>query len=163
MRIRLLISLLLLLPIFLSAQEVLKGRVVKIADGDTFTLLVDEHEQVKIRLYGIDAPEKKQAFGNKSKEFLSTLIWGEDVSVVALYKDRYGRTVGKVSTPNFGDVNYEMIRSGYAWHYKKYSKDQKYADAETYARENKLGIWHDEKPMTPEEYRKMKRDHKCQQ
>ena len=105
------------MPLILFAQ-VLTGRVVKIADGDTFTLLVNGNEQVKIRLDGIDAPEKGQAYGDKAKEYLSSMIWREPVTVNVKSKDRYGRSIGKVSTPTISDVNLEMIRAGYAWQYR---------------------------------------------
>ena len=105
----LIISILLMLPTILFAQ-VISGKVVKIADGDTFTLLVNNHDQVKVRLDGIDAPEKKQAFGNKAKQYLSSMIWGTPVTVKVLKKDRYGRSIGKVSTSRFKDVNLEMIK-----------------------------------------------------
>ncbi|MBO6252486.1 MAG: thermonuclease family protein, partial [Bacteroidaceae bacterium] len=84
-------------PLFLSAQ-MLNGKVVKIADGDTFTLLVNGKEQVKIRIDGIDAPEKGQAYGNRAKEYLSGMIWGEVITVQVKKKDRYGRSIGRVST-----------------------------------------------------------------
>ncbi len=148
-------SLLLMIPSMLFAQ-VLSGKVVKIADGDTFTLLVNNHEQVKVRLDGIDAPEKKQAFGNKAKQYLSSMIWGVPVTVKVLKKDRYGRSIGKVSTAKVKDVNLEMIKAGYAWHYKEYNKDKSYASAENNARKRKLGIWKDKNPIKPQVFRKTK-------
>lgn len=152
----LIISILLVLPTLLSAQ-VLSGKVVKIADGDTFTLLVNNHDQVKVRLDGIDAPEKKQAFGNKAKQFLSSMIRGVPVTVKVLKKDRYGRSIGKVSTAKVKDVNLEMIKAGYAWHYKEYNKEKSYASAEINARKRKLGLWQDRNPIKPQDFRKMKR------
>ena len=152
----LIISILLVLPTLLSAQ-VLSGKVVKIADGDTFTLLVNNHDQVKVRLDGIDAPEKKQAFGNKAKQYLSSMIWGTPVTVKVLKKDRYGRSIGKVSTSKVKDVNLEMIKAGYAWHYKEYNKEKSYASAEINARKRKLGLWQDRNPIKPQDFRKMKR------
>ena len=148
-------SLLLMIPSMLFAQ-VLSGKVVKIADGDTFTLLVNNHDQVKVRLDGIDAPEKKQAFGNKAKQYLSSMIWGVPVTVKVLKKDRYGRSIGKVSTAKVKDVNLEMIKAGYAWHYKEYNKDKSYASAENNARKRKLGIWKDKNPIKPQVFRKTK-------
>lgn len=155
----LIISILLVLPTLLSAQ-VLSGKVVKIADGDTFTLLVNNHDQVKVRLDGIDAPEKKQAFGNKAKQYLSSMIWGTPVTVKVLKKDRYGRSIGKVSTSRFKDVNLEMIKAGYAWHYKEYNDDKTYASAEVSARKNKKGLWQDKNPVKPQDFRKIKRQKK---
>lgn len=144
-----------MLPTILFAQ-VISGKVVKIADGDTFTLLVNNHDQVKVRLDGIDAPEKKQAFGNKAKQYLSSMIWGTPVTVKVYKKDRYGRSIGKVSTSKFKDVNLEMIKAGYAWHYKEYNDDKTYASAEVSARKRKLGIWKDKNPIKPQVFRKTK-------
>ena len=155
----LIISILLMLPTILFAQ-VISGKVVKIADGDTFTLLVNNHDQVKVRLDGIDAPEKKQAFGNKAKEYHSSMIWGTPVTVKVLKKDRYGRSIGKVSTSRFKDVNLEMIKAGYAWHYKEYNDDKTYASAEVSARKNKKGLWQDKNPVKPQDFRKIKRQKK---
>ena len=155
----LIISILLMLPTILFAQ-VISGKVVKIADGDTFTLLVNNHDQVKVRLDGIDAPEKKQAFGNKAKQYLSSMIWGTPVTVKVLKKDRYGRSIGKVSTSKFKDVNLEMIKAGYAWHYKEYNDDKTYASAEISARKNKRGLWRDKNPIKPQDFRKIKRQKK---
>ena len=148
-------SLLLMIPSMLFAQ-VLSGKVVKIADGDTFTLLVNNHDQVKVRLDGIDTPENKQSFGNKAKQYLSSMIWGVPVTVKVLKKDRYGRSIGKVSTAKVKDVNLEMIKAGYAWHYKEYNKDKSYASAENNARKRKLGIWKDKNPIKPQVFRKTK-------
>ena len=147
------------MPLILFAQ-VLTGRVVKIADGDTFTLLVNGNEQVKIRLDGIDAPEKGQAYGNKAKEYLSGMILGEPVTVNVKSKDRYGRSIGKVSTPTISDVNLEMIRAGYAWLYRDYNNDKTYTAAENQARKNMRGLWQDKNPIRPQDFRKMKRNKK---
>lgn len=154
------ICLLFLLSMFhlsLSAQQILSGRVVKVADGDTFTLLVNGHEQVKVRLEGIDAPEKKQAFGIKAKEFLSSMIWNQgEVTISVSKKDRYGRFVAKVSTSSVEDVNLEMIKAGYAWHYTDYSNDELYSVAESKAREDRVGLWQDPDPIRPQDFRKKK-------
>jgi len=141
----------------LSAQ-VLTGRAVKIIDGDTFTLLVNEHEQVKIRLDGIDAPEKGQAYGNRAKEYLSSMIWGESLTVIIKSKDRYGRFIGKVCTSTISDVNLEMISAGYAWQYRDYNNDNSYTVAENQARKNMRGLWQDKNPIRPQDFRKMKRN-----
>ena len=108
---RILITILIMFPLLLSAQT-LKGRAVRIADGDTFTLLVNGNEQVTIRIDGIDAPEKKQDFGNRAKQYLSDMIWNKELIVKFSKKDRYGRSIGKVSTPEIQDVGLEMIKAG---------------------------------------------------
>lgn len=144
----------------LSLADNLQGRVVGIADGDTVTILDVSNTQFKIRLMGIDAPEKKQAFGNKSKEHLSNLVYNKQVTVEYYKKDKYGRTVGKILVDGV-DANLEQVKTGMAWHYKKYQKEQtledrlKYTQAEEYAGKNKIGLWIDAGPTPPWEYRKL--------
>jgi len=136
--LRLTIVLLAFSPAVFAAD--LNGRVVGIADGDTFTLLTSDKQQIKIRLAEIDAPESGQPYGNKSKQALSGLIFGKDVRVVVQTTDRYGRTVGR---PYVGelDVCEEMVRVGAAWVYKQYVVDRSLFDVENEAREAKRGLW----------------------
>lgn len=142
----------------ISYAQALTGRVVKIADGDTFTLLTADNEQVKVRLDGIDAPEKGQPFANRAKEYLSSMIWNDSTIVVTVIKkDHYGRSVARISTAGIPDVNIEMIKAGFAWHYKDYNSDSAYAEAEIQARENRLGLWQDASPVRPQDYRKERR------
>ena len=135
------------------------GRIVGISDGDTVTLLDANKRQYKIRLTGIDAPEKKMPFGQRSKEHLSDLIFSKDVLVETEKLDRYGRTLGKILFDR-NDINLAMINAGLAWHYKKYQKDQSrsdrllYAHAEEQARQHRLGLWRDPNPTAPWEWRK---------
>ncbi|WP_103600326.1 thermonuclease family protein [Campylobacter concisus] len=128
----------------------LSGKVVSIHDGDTITVLSGK-EQTKVRLYGIDAPEKKQDYGQKSKQFLANLIAGEVVEVDERGKDRYKRTLGIIHYKG-QDINAQMVLNGYAWAYEKYSR--MYADQEKLARENKLGLWQSSDPTPPWEWRK---------
>ena len=125
-------------------------KVIKISDGDTITILTQEKQQVKVRLYGIDAPEKKQPYGQKSKQFLSNLIAGRSVEIQEKGKDRYKRVLGIVYLDG-QDINEQMVLSGYAWAYVKYSKI--YASQELKARSQNLGLWRD-KPIPPWEWRK---------
>jgi endonuclease YncB( thermonuclease family) len=124
----------------------IKGRVVGVHDGDTCTVLDANKTQYKIRFDGIDAPELKQDFGQRAKQNLSDLIFGKDVVVISNKMDKYGRTVGKVII-NGTDANLHQIKSGYAWHYKKYQDEQTpedriaYAQAETEARAAVRGMW----------------------
>ena len=97
----------------------LHGKVVGVADGDTVTVLDAEKHQHKIRLAGIDAPEKAQAFGQASKKSLSDMIFGREVDVKWDKRDRYGRIIGKISA-NQTDVCLEQVRRGMAWHNKQY-------------------------------------------
>lgn len=142
-----------------SIADTLKGRVTRILDGDTIEVIDAANTPFRIRLMGIDAPEKKQAFGNKSKEFLSSLVYDKQVAVEFNKKDRYGRIVGKITVSGV-DANLEQIKSGMAWHYKKYQKEQpeddrsKYARSEDEARERKRGLWIVPKPIPPWDWRK---------
>jgi len=155
---------LLLTTLFVSSPsyaDTLQGLVVRIADGDTVTVLDSSNTQWKIRLMGIDAPEKKQAFGSKSKQHLSDLVFNKQVKVDYSKKDRYGRTVGKLLV-NGVDANLEQVKAGMAWHYKKYQKEQSvedrnlYAQAEDEARAGKRGLWIDKDPVPPWEFRRNK-------
>lgn len=137
----------------------LTGRVVGVADGDTITVLDDSNTQHKIRLGGIDAPEKKQAFGNVSKKSLSDLVFNKSVDVEWYKEDRYGRKVGKVMF-DAEDVNLEQIKRGMAWFYKKYKGELAQEDrimyerAQQEAETNQLGLWNDKYPIPPWEFRK---------
>ena len=151
------------LLIAIPAQaDTLQGRVVRIADGDTVTVLDASKTQWKIRLMGIDAPEKKQAFGNKSKQHLSDLVFNKQVTVEYSKQDRYGRTVGKIFVDGI-DANLEQVKAGLAWHYKKYQKEQTpedrvlYAHAEDQAKADKRGLWLDLDPIAPWDFRKQQK------
>ncbi len=147
---------LLFLSLSLFSAEI-KGKVVAVTDGDTITVL-DEMDKgnFKIRLDKIDAPEKKQAFGNKAKQFLSSLIFGKQVTVRYKAVDRYGRIVGVVYCDG-AEINLVMVQNGYAWHYCHYDKTPAYIQAEKQARADKKGLWVSNVPMNPYEFRKMKK------
>ena len=129
------------------------------ADGDTITVLDANRQQNKVRLTGIDAPEKFQPFGNRSRQHLSALVHGRDVVVEWNKRDRYGRILGKVLVGSV-DANLEQIRAGLAWHYKQYEREQSREDRETYAsaeldaRTAKRGLWIDPAPIPPWEFRR---------
>jgi len=144
-----------LFAILLADPVEIQGRVVSITDGDTIKVLV-EKEQIVVRLEGIDAPESKQPFGTKSKEALAALCHEKNVVVRSTGKDRYGRTLGTVKVDKT-DVNAEMVKTGFAWHYKQYSKDAELGKLEDSARESKLGLWADKDPVPPWEWRKTER------
>ena len=137
----------------------LQGKVIGVADGDTVTLLDAQKNQHKIRLQGIDAPEKAQAFGNKSKQSLHEMVHGKEVFVDVQKKDKYGRSVGKILV-NQTDACLEQIKRGMAWHYKQYANEQSpedrdvYAQAESTARAQSLGLWKDKSPTPPWAFRK---------
>jgi endonuclease YncB( thermonuclease family) len=141
--------------------ELLSGKVVGVSDGDTITVLDSAKTQHKIRLTGIDAPEKAQAFGQASKKSLSDLVFSKDVVVSWEKRDRYQRILGKVLL-NDQDICLEQVKRGMAWHYKKYQRDQSQSDRKSYslaekeAREKRLGLWTDESPVEPSEFRHKK-------
>lgn len=138
--------------------ETLQGKVVGISDGDTITVLDSSKTQHKVRLAGIDAPEKSQPFGERSKQHLSEMVFAKTVTVAWNKTDRYGRTVGKVVV-NGQDANLSQIQTGLAWHYKQYEKEQSaadrssYAQAEIDARARRSGLWHDAMPVPPWDFR----------
>lgn len=134
------------------ADSVYEGRVVGVSDGDTITVLVGGHEQIKVRLAEIDAPEKAQAFGQRSKQSLSDMAFGKTVRVEQRDVDRYGRVVGRVFTEGT-DVNAEQVRQGMAWVYRQYARDTTLLTIEKEAREARRGLWSDPYPVPPWEYR----------
>jgi micrococcal nuclease len=143
-------TLLLALTCLISADS-LTGKVVKVTDGDTITVLV-EQRQVKVRLSEIDAPEIKQDFGRKSKNALAGLVFGKEVRVIAHGNDRYGRTIGDVFVGQT-NVNEKLVEEGWAWNFLKYSKSQRLADLEKGARDAKRGLWAGTTPIAPWDYR----------
>jgi len=121
-------------------HEELTGRVVSIADGDTFTLLTADKQRVRVRLTEIDAPESGQPWGRRAKEALSGLVFSQTVRVVSAGLDRYGRTLGRVFV-NGKDVNAEMVRSGAAHAYRQYLTDKSFLAMEEQARTARRGLW----------------------
>ena len=148
----------LLISSFISA-ETIQGKVVRVADGDTITVLDQSNTQHKIRLAGIDAPEKGMPFGQKSKQHLSDLVARKLVQVETTKVDRYGRNVGKVLVDGL-DANLAQVEAGFAWHYKAYEREQSVVDRQTYdkaeklAREARKGLWLDREPVPPWEWRR---------
>jgi len=136
-----------------STEKHLALKVVSVHDGDTLTGINDAKEQVKVRLDAIDAPELGQPFGQASKRALSEKVFGKDVVVIAKTKDKYGRTVGHVMIDG-RDANLEMLEAGMAWHYKHYDHNARLARAEEEARAAKKGLWADESPVPPWDWRK---------
>lgn len=165
----------LLLPVMLmmgtsASAETLTGKVVGVSDGDTITVLDANREQYKIRISGIDAPEKAQPFGQRSKESMSALVFGKDVDVQWNKRDRYQRIVGKVMVADPGclvdqcpktlDAGLAQITGGLAWWYRKYMKEQSPEDAQRYevaeqeAQSRRVGLWADGQPTPPWDWRK---------
>jgi endonuclease YncB( thermonuclease family) len=143
----------------LSLAEELIGKVIKVSDGDTITVIDSNNQKHKIRLKGIDAPESQQTFGDVSTQSLSELVYDKEVLVTWDKKDRYYRILGKVIVEG-NDANYEQLKKGLAWYYKQYEKDlndedkKKYSEAEERARNYTEGLWADSNSIPPWEFRR---------
>jgi len=152
LRVELAMVFLLLASVLLAAEpktKTLVGKVVAVADGDTLTVLVNK-TQHRIRLHGIDCPERKQPFGTKPKKLTGDLAFGKVVSVEVVDRDRYGRDVGVVTLPDGSNLNHTLVKAGLAWWYRKYSpKDKTLAALETVARKARVDLWSDSKPIPP--------------
>jgi endonuclease YncB( thermonuclease family) len=150
--------LLLFIPLTVHAADI-TGLIVGVHDGDTVTLLDAQHQQHKIRLAGIDAPELHQAFGQKSKSNLSAMVFNREVSAECGKTDKYKRQVCKIIVDGV-DANLAQVEAGMAWHYKQYAKEQSpkdredYEVAENFAKMRRLGLWSDKNPVPPWEWRR---------
>lgn len=137
----------------------LSGVVVALSDGDTVTVLDDARQQHKVRLAGIDAPEKHQPFGDRAKQALALLAFRKQVTVEWHKQDRYSRLVGVLRVDSV-DVGLELVRAGLAWHYVAYEREQSasdrkaYSEGESHARASHLGVWSDPDPTPPWEFRR---------
>lgn len=158
-------ALLLVLLLHATAHAVpliLQGRIVRVMDGDTVTLLDERQTLHKIRLAGIDAPESAMPYGQKATLYLMSLVFGKDVEAVTYKQDRYGRTVATLML-GAQDINLAMVQAGLAWHYKRYAKEQPaaqaraYAQAEELARKQNLALWQESDPNAPWDWRKSRR------
>ncbi len=142
------------------AQVKISGTVYGVSDGDTIKIRSQSGKEVKVRFHGIDAPESKQAFGGKSKQTLSDLVYRKPVTVIVVDVDRYGRSVGKVYLQDKAKtyVNLRMVQAGMAWWFDRYApNDRDLRDGMMVARRAKKGLWADPRPVAPWEYRKAQR------
>jgi micrococcal nuclease len=143
-----------LLPLMVAAQTTtLKGKAVRIIDGDTFDLLVGTTTH-RIRLASIDAPEKKQDFANASTQYLAQLCKDQLLIVVVNSTDRNKRKIADVFTQQKLWINKALVQKGLAWHYTIYSSSKELAKAELVARKQKIGLWSLKNPVAPWEWRK---------
>ena len=133
-------------------REPFDAKVVGVSDGDTITVLHGT-TPVKVRLNGIDCPEKRQPFGSRAKQLTSELAFGKTVTVRPVGKDRYGRTLADVTLPDGRVLNQELVAAGMAWHYTQYSKDKSLARLERQAREARVGLWSEARPVAPWDFR----------
>lgn len=135
------------------SAETLKGEVVAVADGDTLTIQTKTGQREKVRLYGIDAPERDQAYGEESFRLLHLLLFHKKVTIQTEDRDDYNRVLGVVFHKGT-NINIEMVKRGAAWHYKHYAPDStELAEAETAARKAKLGLWKTGNPTAPWDFR----------
>lgn len=151
---------------FLIAQaQSFSGTVVGVTDGDTIKVLKAENQryrEIKVRFHGVDAPESKQAFGTKAKQFVSNLVFRKQVRVEQVVIDRYGRLVGRVYyTSTDGKerlLNLDCVKAGMAWWYDHYApNDVSLRDAQEAARRVRIGLWSDPSPVAPWDYRRSQR------
>lgn len=156
-----------LIPWGSAAADTLSGLVVTVSDGDTVRVLDAHRVSHRVRLAGIDAPERGQPFSRRAKQHLAGLVHGREVQVEWNKLDRYGRIVGKVIADDL-DVCREMVAAGLAWHYKAYQQEQtagdrnSYSDAEDAARREHVGLWSELPAVPPWEYRAWRRGQRAQ-
>lgn len=145
-----------------AVADVINGVVVSISDGDTLTLLDQQNQEHKIRLQGIDAPEKRQPWGRRSTQNLGTLVFKKKVSGECSKVDRYGRNICKILIDG-QDANLAQIKAGMAWWYRTYATEQTqsdrsiYAAAEAFAKATRVGLWTESNPQPPWEWRRDRR------
>lgn len=155
-RIILIVSIILCWPL---AAHAWVAKVISVTDGDTVRVYSKEQGLVKIRFFGIDAPEKRQPYGRSAKKYLTSIISGARVEVKPITKDSNGRTVAVVLSSE-ANVNLKMVRAGYAWVYRRYCDKPFCAEwiaIEAKARAEKSGLWKEKNPVPPWEWRRMRR------
>jgi len=135
-----------------SAKEMLAGRVIGVHDGDTVTLLMEDNQQIKVRLAQIDAPEINQEFGQESKQSLRNMVFECDVRVEKETIDKYGRTVGMIYVGDI-NVNKAQVSQGMAWAYRQFVHDQSLIQDEENAHLSHMGLWANQDPVAPWSYR----------
>jgi len=140
-----------------SGLEPFSGRCVGVSDGDTLVVMTEQQEQIRVRLFGVDAPEKKQAFGERAKQFVSDTAFGKILQIHPHDRDRYGRVVADVYLEDHSRLNELLVREGLAWWYRTYAPhDMVLMNLEQQARSQKKGLWRDPNPVPPWEFRRNK-------
>jgi micrococcal nuclease len=137
---------------FAHADDTVEGKVTKIIDGDSIIVTDAADKEYEVQLEGIDAPEMKQEFGKEATEGLTKMLKDKPVKITWKSKDNFDRVLAQVYVEKT-HINIEMLKAGFAWHFKRYNKSEELAKAETEAREAKKGLWAKESPMAPWEYR----------
>lgn len=139
-----------------TEKGTISGKVISVADGDTMTILTADKKQIKIRMLGIDAPERGQDFGTVARQQLNNLCYGKNVIVEKKDEDQYGRVLGVVYVDGM-NVNEYMVRNGLAWYYRHFVNDPRLDSLELLARKEKVNIWSMKNPTPPYEFRKSRR------
>ncbi|GAA5100507.1 thermonuclease family protein [Chryseobacterium ginsengisoli] len=134
-----------------------KGKIIKIKDGDTVVVLLSDKTQETLRLAEVDCPENSQPFGKNAKKFTSSQVFGKNVTFYKVNKDRYGRTIAKIFYGNDKYLSKEIIKAGFGWWYFKASKDTELQKIQNKAKEKKLGLWVDKNAVSPWDFRKNRR------
>ena len=147
------------IPVALEPSHKVVGKVVGVIDGDTIDVLTDDKKTIRIRLNGIDAPERGQPFGNNAKQFVSESVGGQTVRIVTHGEDRYGRIIGDIYRDSTL-INLSLVKAGLAWHYVKYAPDNSpLREAEQSACETNAGLWSSSHAAIPPwEWRDMSKD-----
>lgn len=159
--IKFIISSILAMASVAANAEAIQGSIVEVSDGDTVTLLTAQKQQVKIRVQGIDAPERSQAFGNVARQAMAKAVFQKDVEAQCSSTDRYGRKICVIYV-NGMDAGLHLVSQGLAWHYKQYEREQSPRDRASYsyteenARAQRVGLWTEPNPMAPWDFRKNK-------
>lgn len=150
---RILITIICLLYIGSAFAYDIEGKIINVIDGDTCTILTTNNKKIKIRLYGIDAPELSQEYGVKAAKILQALILQQNIRASILKRDKYRRSIAKIYLADLY-INQLLLKIGVAWHYKKYSRDSDLAKAEQTAILNHIGLWQNKSPIPPWIFRK---------
>lgn len=142
----------------LDVTELPSGKVIYVFDGDTFELLDSANNKIRVRIYGIDAPEREMPYHQASKKYLGRLCFGKMVHIKTIATDKFRRKIAFTYLPDGTNIGNEMIKAGFAWHFERFTKDSLLTNLETSARKNKFGLWQDSAPTPPWEKRKEDRD-----
>ncbi|RPD42610.1 thermonuclease family protein [Chitinophaga barathri] len=153
---RTLLILILALSSVIARAQTYTGKVTAVKDGDTIEMLVNG-KPLRIRLFGVDSPEKGQPFGEKARQYTSGLCFGKVVKARKESRDQYGRTVAEVYLPDGSSLNMQLVKAGFAWQYTQFSKSRDMAQAQTEAKAARKGLWLDAHPVAPWVWRKQRR------
>ena len=142
----------------LEKGSTVSGKVISIIDGDTYDVLIHDNKTIRVRMEGIDAPEKGMPFYKVSKKYLSNLCFGKQVTMKITGEDQHDRVLAFAYLVDGKELSQEMIKAGLAWHFKKYNSDSELSEFEREAKTLRKGLWIDENPMSPWENRKLHRN-----